>query len=114
MEQAARLSVARTDTAGIRVLTLRGEMDADTIGLLRHILQSDGGTSARWVLDLSGTTFMDSSAIEVLFVARRDTAAAGGWIRMAGLTALVQRVVEIVGLDTVIECYPTLPQALAA
>ncbi|MGW7611639.1 hypothetical protein ACWGKW_31165 [Streptomyces sp. NPDC054766] len=47
-----------------------------------------------------------------LAAARRDAVTADGWIRLAVLTEPVQRVLEIVGLDTIIACYPTLAQAL--
>ncbi|MER5387300.1 hypothetical protein ABT040_45005 [Streptomyces sp. NPDC002688] len=51
-------------------------------------------------------------AAVVLAAAHRDADAAGGWIRMAALTQPVRRVVEIVDLDTIITCCPTLAQAL--
>lgn len=111
-EQSGRLSINRSITAGIRVLVLSGEIDADNVGLLAEALQTDGNGPVQLVLDFSAVTFMDSSAISVLAAARRDATSAGGWIRMAALTAPVQRVVEIVGLDTIIPCYPTLSQAL--
>ncbi|MEW1567928.1 STAS domain-containing protein [Streptomyces sp. NPDC093509] len=113
-EQNARLSTAQTTNAGIQVLACQGELDADTVDALRQALQAVDSNPMRWVLDLSGVTFMDSSAINVLVAARRTATASGGWIRLAALTAPVQRVIEIVGLDTIIPCYPTLPQALAA
>ncbi|MER5882112.1 STAS domain-containing protein [Streptomyces sp. NPDC001910] len=111
-EQPARLSITDSTTAGVRVLTLSGEIDADNIHLLRQALTCvDAG--ARMVLDLGAVTFMDSSAISVLAVAHRGVAGADGWLRMAALSAPVERVVTIVGLDTIIPCYPTLPDALA-
>ncbi|MET9896930.1 STAS domain-containing protein [Streptomyces sp. NPDC006465] len=111
-ERPARLSIAETTAADIRVLALSGEIDADNVGFLRQALEIDANGPARLVLDFSGVIFMDSSGISVLAAARRDAASAGGWIRMASLTAPVQRVVEIVGLDTIIPCYPMLSQAL--
>ncbi|WP_392973098.1 STAS domain-containing protein [Streptomyces sp. LN245] len=111
-EQSGRLSINRSITADIRVLVLSGEIDADNVGLLAEALQIDGNGPVQLVLDFSAVTFMDSSAISVLAAARRDATSADGWIRMAALTAPVQRVVEIVGLDTIIPCYPTLSQAL--
>ncbi|WP_406368535.1 hypothetical protein OG788_45735 [Streptomyces sp. NBC_00647] len=51
-------------------------------------------------------------AAVVLAAAHRDADAAGGWMRMAALSQPVRRVVEIVGLDTIITCCPTLAQAL--
>ncbi|MEV8031445.1 STAS domain-containing protein [Streptomyces sp. NPDC086182] len=111
-EQPCRLSINRTIIADIRVLVLSGEIDADNVGLLSQALQIDDNGPVQLVIDLGAVTFMDSSAISALAAARRDATSAGGWIRVAALTAPVQRVVEIVGLDTIIPCYPTLSQAL--
>ncbi|MFJ8798681.1 STAS domain-containing protein [Streptomyces sp. NPDC102487] len=64
------------------------------------------------VIDLGAVPFMDSSAISVLAAARRNASAAGGRLRMAVLTEPVERVIAVVGLDTIIDCYPTLVEAL--
>ncbi|MGW6492717.1 STAS domain-containing protein [Streptomyces sp. NPDC055056] len=110
----ARLSITPASAGGgVRVLTLCGEIDADTASGLRAALNSaDKVTSARSVLDFSGVTFMDSSGVNVLVAALHEARAAGAWIRMVALTEPVQQVVDIVGLDTIIPCYPTLAQAL--
>ncbi|MER8059116.1 STAS domain-containing protein [Streptomyces sp. NPDC094022] len=55
---------------------------------------------------------MDSSGINILISAHRALTGAGGWLRLAALSAPVLRTVQIVGLDTVIDCHPTLDQAL--
>ncbi|MFE9812007.1 STAS domain-containing protein [Streptomyces sp. NPDC005227] len=106
------MSITQTTTGGIRVLALAGELDADNAGALRQALRIEEESARLTVLDLGGITFMDSSAISVLAAARRDADAAGGWLRMAALTAPVERVVELVGLDTIIACYATLAEAL--
>ncbi|MFD0068976.1 STAS domain-containing protein [Streptomyces sp. NPDC059944] len=113
-EPQARLSITPTHVGdGSRVLTLCGEIDADTAPGLREALNiADKETSPRSVLDFSDVTFMDSSGVNVLVAAFHQTRGAGGWIRMAALTEPVQQVIDIVGLDTIIPCYPTLDQAL--
>ncbi|MFJ8802799.1 STAS domain-containing protein [Streptomyces sp. NPDC102487] len=110
--QSARLSADHHQVTDIRVVSLSGELDADSAEeFLRAVRPDDAGTS--WtVLDLSAVTFMDSSAVNVLVAARRDVTAAGGWIRLAAPTDPVLRVIEIVGLDTIFDCYPTLNEAL--
>ncbi|MEV6196498.1 STAS domain-containing protein [Streptomyces sp. NPDC051920] len=111
--QPARLSITRTTVDGIRVLALAGELDTDTAATLRQALRpEEEGLPPLTVLDFDAVTFMDSSAINVLVAAHRDATAAGGWIRMASLAEPARRVVEIVGLDTIIACHPTLAQAL--
>jgi stage II sporulation protein AA (anti-sigma F factor antagonist) len=66
------------------------------------------------VVDLSGVTFMDSSGINVLIAARNAVAGTGGWLRLAGPTESVLRTLRLVGLDEIIDCYPTLRDALNA
>ncbi|MGW2787813.1 STAS domain-containing protein [Streptomyces populi] len=111
--QPARLSITQTTVDGIRVLAVAGELDADNVGTLRQALRmGEDSTPPLTVLDLGAVTFMDSSAVNVLVAANRDATAAGGRLRMAALSEPVRRVVEIVGLDTIIACYPTLAQAL--
>ncbi|MEW2168158.1 STAS domain-containing protein [Streptomyces sp. NPDC007084] len=111
VEQPGRLSIHRTAAAGLRVLVLSGEIDAANVDALARALRVDGGGPVKSVVDFGAVTFIDSSAISVLATAHRDARAAGGWVRLAALSTPVRRVVELVGLDTVIDCYPTLAAA---
>ncbi|MER7982865.1 STAS domain-containing protein [Streptomyces sp. NPDC095817] len=111
-EQPVRLSVVETVTDGIRVLAVAGELDYDSAEQFREVLLTDGDDTPHMLLDFGAVSFMDSSAISVLVHARRHADAAGGWIRMAALTEPVQRVIEIVGLHMIVDCFPTLAEAL--
>lgn len=114
IRQHALLSISRiTPRAGVTVVACSGEIDDDTVGLLCDALRFDGGGS-RVVVDLGAVTFLDSSAIRVLFAAHRDAVSVGGWLRIAAMTPAIQEVVQIVDLPTVIPCYPALTQALNA
>ncbi|MFI1726464.1 STAS domain-containing protein [Streptomyces sp. NPDC020489] len=97
---------------GVQVLTLAGEIDFANKDVLRQGLDSAAATGPRIVLDLQQVTFMDSSGLNVLIAAHQNATGAGGWLRLAGMPAAVQRTVQIVGLDSVIACYDTLPDAL--
>lgn len=110
----ARLSITQSSAGDTRVLVLSGEIDADTVSGLREALHIDGTAVSRSVLDFSDVTFMDSSGVNILVAAYQRARAAGGWIRMVAPTAPVRQVVEIVGLDTVIPTYPTVPEAIDA
>jgi stage II sporulation protein AA (anti-sigma F factor antagonist) len=114
--QAARsagLSVVSTAADGIRVLTLAGEVDRDTGQTLREALDASGTPYPHIVVDLSRVTFMDSTGINILIAAHRSLTEAGGWIRLAAPTEAVLRLLQIVGVDTVIDCRETLHQALS-
>ncbi|MFJ9909808.1 STAS domain-containing protein [Streptomyces sp. NPDC101152] len=106
-----RLSVVSTTTDdGIRVLTLTGEIDHDTGPILRQALST---SDTLVVLDLSQVTFMDSTGINILIAAHHALAQAGGWLRLATPTGTVLRTLQIVGVDSVIDCRDTLRQALS-
>jgi anti-anti-sigma factor len=104
-----------TDTVdGIRVVTAHGEIDhTHRETLYQELVPSQDVTGARTVLDLAGVSFMDSSGINILIAAHQDLTETGGWLRLTGTHGPVLRVIELVGLDTVIDCHPTPRHALA-
>ncbi|MCX4457962.1 STAS domain-containing protein [Streptomyces sp. NBC_01340] len=95
-------------------LVLRGEVDLTTgAEIQRALLGPDGEATRHTVMDLGQVTFMDSTGINALIGARQAATAIQGWVRVAGPTAYILRVLQLVGLDTVMPCYPTLQQALS-
>ncbi|MBT1094084.1 anti-anti-sigma factor [Streptomyces sp. WAC 05379] len=112
--QPGRLSVTATVSDGIRVVTAAGEIDYDTCEELQQALEPSGPLPPRVVVDMHQVTFMDSSGINVLLGAYRTHTTAGGWLRLAGPTGAAKRALQLVGLDTVIDCHETLSQALNA
>jgi stage II sporulation protein AA (anti-sigma F factor antagonist) len=112
--QPGQLSVVSTATDGICVLTLAGEIDLDTGHALRQALEASyGAPRPRIVVDLSRVTFMDSTGINIFIAAHRALTEASGWIRLAAPGEAVMRTLQIVGVDTVIDCRETLRQALS-
>ncbi|MGX5186401.1 STAS domain-containing protein [Streptomyces avermitilis] len=110
----AHLTVTQHTTAdGVHVLTLVGEIDHTTAGTFRQALTADDGTVRYAVVDFRDVTFMDSSGINVLVAANNAARACDGWLRLAHTPTPVLQLLHIVGLDDVIELYPTLHQALA-
>lgn len=113
-EGTVRLSVAHRAVGDVRVVALQGEIDHTTRGVLEEALMGQGGIAAppRIVADLQGVTFMDSSGLNVFISAHRDVSEAGGWLRIAAAQTAVQRVLSLVGVDTVVDCHPSVEQAL--
>ncbi|WP_445282661.1 STAS domain-containing protein [Streptomyces sp. DSM 118148] len=111
-EQLERLTVVATATDGMHVLTLSEEIDHDTGDAFRQALNLAGTPCPRVVVDLRQVAFMDSSGINVLIAAHRALTGAGGWLRLAGPTGVVLRTLQLVGVDTVIDCHENLDEAL--
>ncbi|GHA70835.1 hypothetical protein GCM10010372_82390 [Streptomyces tauricus] len=109
------LSIEGRTQDGIRVLTVRGEIDDDVCPQLSTALHVEPGTQPpRIIADLSGVTFMDSTGINALITAYHAVNSAGGWLRIAAPSPPVERILHLVGLDALIDCHPSLEQALTA
>jgi len=115
VDQPDQLSVEQSAIDGIRVVTVCGEIDHTVKDVLSEaLLPPDTATGTRTVIDLGGVTFMDSSGISVLIGAYQTLSDAQGWLRIAGAQESVLRVLQIVGMDALIDCYPGVPDALRA
>jgi stage II sporulation protein AA (anti-sigma F factor antagonist) len=112
-ERAGELTVLVAAVDGIRVLTPAGEIDHHTGPTLRQALHTPATARPRIVLDLHQVTFMDSTGVNILLNAHQAITAAGGRLRLAAPTQPVKRLLQIVGVDTVMDCNDTLEDALA-
>ncbi|WP_405535389.1 STAS domain-containing protein (plasmid) [Streptomyces canus] len=65
------------------------------------------------MVDLNRVTFMESTGINIFIAAHRSLTDADGWIRLAAPTEAVLRTLQIVGVDTLIDCRETLHQAIS-
>ncbi|MGW0574273.1 STAS domain-containing protein [Streptomyces tauricus] len=107
------MSASSTSVDGVHIVALRGELDHTVRDLAENALSPPPGDGpVRIVADLSGVTFMDSSGINALISVYRTAGATDGWVRVAGAPEPVLYVMQLVGLDTIIACYPTVDQAL--
>ncbi|MFE2416399.1 STAS domain-containing protein [Streptomyces hokutonensis] len=111
--QPGQLTVRTDFVDGTVVVALAGEIDHQTAGPLREALDLPAGGASHVVLDLREVSFMDSSGINIILAVHQTLAQADGWLRLAGTTPAVQRVIQLVGIDGVIDCYPTVQQAIA-
>jgi len=95
------------------VISVAGELDLSTAPKLKFLLLDaleDGHD--RLVVDLSATTFMDSTALGVLVGVNRNLGAAGRLAVVCEKTGLL-KVFELSGMDGVFALSATLEEALA-
>lgn len=105
--------VTRMDEGEVVILAPSGEFDISTVDILRGELQDVLGQADRIVLDLSGTTFLDSLALGTIVSAAKGTREKGGWLRLVAPTHAVRRALRITQIDTVLGLYDTVDQAIA-
>jgi anti-sigma B factor antagonist len=98
----------------VTVISADRDLDFTSAPALEHAITAGlGGGSPHVVVDFSHTRFMDSSGINALLRGHRSVVAAGGWIRLSGVSEPVLGTMEIVGLPEVISIYPSVDLACA-
>jgi anti-anti-sigma factor len=102
--------------SGVTVLTLTGSMTMGTQLQSFEWLVEDltKNQQNRIVFDMSGITYVDSSAIGVIVACFGRAKAAGGALRVSGLTDRVATIFKMVGIDSVLLIDPTREAAVAS
>ncbi|ROR67423.1 STAS domain-containing protein [Agrococcus jenensis] len=92
-----------------------GRLTAAAAPQLRQAVQDliDSG-SARIVIDMSATDFVDSSGLGALIGALKAARLAGGDLRIAAVPETVRTVLRLTNLDRVLRAHPTAAEAFDA
>ena len=97
------------------LVRVRGEADLSTATQLVTALDDAAdGSAARVVVDLAGTSFVDSTTIGVLLGADRRLREQGGNLVLVTGGGHVDRVLALTGLEEAFRIEPTLAEAIEA
>src|SRR5439155_41154 len=108
VEQAA----SRGSESGPIILRVDGEIDLDTVGLLRERLEEvERSGQANLVLDLQETRYINSSALAVLVKFSETFRERGGGIALARVGSRVKLVFEMLGLLVFFRFHETVDKA---
>lgn len=102
---------------GVVVVLVEGEHDIYTAPTLRERLEEASGRGGGVVVDLTGTTFMDSSILGALLDARRQAQESGSGFVVSvddDVEPGVQRILDITGLVPVLPVINGREAAVAA
>jgi anti-sigma B factor antagonist len=100
---------------GVAVLDVSGELDLYTSPKLKTALEELlGGGHARLIVNLSETTYMDSTALRVLTAARQQTQEAGGNLGLVYAQPSIDRLMTITGLKDLFSTFSSEAAALDA
>ncbi|MGB6207646.1 STAS domain-containing protein [Mycobacterium sp.] len=99
------------------VVQAKGEVDSSTAGGLTaqlHAALHQAGTqpSRLLIIDLQSVTYFGSAGLNAVLDCHRRGLAAGTSVRLVADNGLVVRPIEVTNLDSVLELYPTLSDAL--
>ncbi|MGA2520969.1 MAG: STAS domain-containing protein [Acidimicrobiales bacterium] len=107
-------SISERIEDGTAVLCIGGEADVVTAPQIRDALLSIADCGEPVIVDLSSLSFIDSTALGVLVVARRRFTEGDGELRLAGLQPHVRKVFDITGLSDVFPIHVDTVQAKRA
>ncbi|PPS90572.1 STAS domain-containing protein [Streptomyces sp. MH60] len=93
---------------GAWVVAARGACDLSSIGPLTEALGIAAREQAKVVLDASGIAFADSSLVNLLILTRRAVD-----LRVAAPPQQLRRLLEITGVDAIIEVRAAVDEAAA-
>ena len=97
------------------VLAVRGEIDLFTAPELKQVLaESIEGGRIRIIVDLTDTTFLDSTALGVLIGAVKRLRSRDGALAIVNVDDNIAKTFEITGLDQIFTIVPTRDEAVDA
>lgn len=104
----ARNSVETQSEGDVRIVVMAGEFDMDGVAELRTALDPEAGGVARFVLDVSGVTFADSTALSIMLqpALNRPVVLAGE------IPNRLARLLEVTGADRAFAVAPTVAEAM--
>lgn len=94
-----------------------GEIDSGNASQLRTqlgaALQQAGAQESRLlIVDLQGVTYFGSAGLNAVLDCHKSGLRAGTTVRLVAENDLVVRPIEVTNLDSLLDLYPTLPEAL--
>jgi anti-anti-sigma factor len=102
---------------GAVVVQAKGEIDSSTVSNLARQLQAalQQATSRAdrlLIVDLQNVTYFGSAGLNAVLDCHRAGLKTGTHVRLVADNALVVRPIEVTNLNSVLDLYPTLPEAL--
>jgi len=109
------MSLSVLSRPAITIARLEGELDIATTPALRERLLSVFSPAVRLiVIDLSGVSFCDVSALAVLVATQRRAGGLGITVRLAAPSSQMAKLLRVTGLDQCFTICATVDDALPA
>jgi anti-anti-sigma factor len=109
------MEISSSEMKRVQLFEVVGRVDSNNAGELGAALDSvvDDGKN-NLVLDLSGVEYMSSAGLREMVRVLKRVKRSGGDLRIANPSDRVKEVLELAGLDTIFEVYPTQVEAVGS
>jgi len=108
------MDLTEETSADVTIVAVAGRLDTQTASRcsdrLAELLRSGHG---RLLIDVSRLDYISSAGLRALLVAAKQAAQIGGKLAVCCMSAQVKDVIEIAGLDAVLDLYSSRDEALA-
>ncbi len=104
-------SVAASHEGNLQVVTSQGDLDVQAAPVMLALLMPMMQPGSRTVIEMSGTPFMDSSGLASIIEAAARARDVDGYLCMAAPSGRVKIVLQITGVDTLIDVFDSLESA---
>ncbi len=109
------MEYTETNIQDITVLKLFGNLDMLNAGLLKERIKESASENAfKFIFDLGGVSFIDSSGFGLLMSLNDKLTAQGGGLRIVNVSKTIQQIFKISKISSVIQIYATTEDALAS
>lgn len=100
--------------SGFVLISLTGEFDMSDRDHLDDLLQAATQVASHVFVDLSGVTFLDSSALAALMACHKQAVQVQRELSLVGPTERIHRLLTITHLDQLLPVHDTLDEAEAS
>ncbi len=106
------MNVTTEKRSDVEVMAVNGRLDSNTSAVFEtEMLKWIESPATRFVVDLSGVTFMSSAALRVLLTMLKRTARSGKKVALAVSSPEVQDVLKIANFTAIFKIAPTVDEA---
>jgi anti-sigma B factor antagonist len=109
------MEISSSDMKRVQLFEVMGRVDSTNAAELGSAMDrsvDDGKTNL--VLDLGGVEYMSSAGLREMVRVLKRVKRSGGDLRIANPSERVREVLELAGLDSIFEIYPTQVEAVGS
>lgn len=98
----------------VRIISVHGELDASNVTHFKESVLPLLASPIKLLIDLSATQFIDSSGLGAMISCQRHAVAAGGRMKLCGMSPQVKSAFELVRLNLLFDIHSTREEAIKA